>query len=63
MEHESGTSRWMDYEAHYEEQLQHYHEPPNSPPSQQPQPPSQAILDLKVLQEQQQQGFKAMTEL
>ncbi|MED6227106.1 hypothetical protein PIB30_110263, partial [Stylosanthes scabra] len=21
MEHESGTSRWMDYEAHYEEQL------------------------------------------
>ncbi|MED6129973.1 hypothetical protein PIB30_113375, partial [Stylosanthes scabra] len=68
MEHESGTSRWMDYEAHYEEQLQHYYEPPNSPPSQQqppsqqhhpqsqpPQPPSQAILDLKVLQEQQQQ--------
>ncbi|MED6227175.1 hypothetical protein PIB30_110918, partial [Stylosanthes scabra] len=76
MEHESGTSRWMDYEAHYEEQLQHYYEPPNSPPSQQqqppqqhhpqsqpPQPPSQAILDLKVLQEQQQQGFKAMTVL
>ncbi|MED6142313.1 hypothetical protein PIB30_112436, partial [Stylosanthes scabra] len=76
MEHESGTSRWMDYEAHYEEQQQHYYEPPNSPPSQQQQPPqqhhpqsqppqplSQAILDLKVLQEQQQQGFKAMTEL
>ncbi|MED6178937.1 hypothetical protein PIB30_112249, partial [Stylosanthes scabra] len=35
MEHESGTPRGMDYEAHYEEQPQHYYEPPNSPPSQQ----------------------------
>ncbi|MED6141815.1 hypothetical protein PIB30_107202 [Stylosanthes scabra] len=59
VEHESETPRGMDYEAHYEQQPpQQYH-----PQSQPPQPPSQAILDLKVLQEQQQQGFKAMTEL
>ncbi|MED6203407.1 hypothetical protein PIB30_115206, partial [Stylosanthes scabra] len=59
MEHESETPRGMDYEAYYEQQppQQHYSQ------SQPPQPPSQAILDLKVLQEQQQQGFKAMTEL
>ncbi|MED6166744.1 hypothetical protein PIB30_112447, partial [Stylosanthes scabra] len=76
MEIESGIPCLMDYEAHTEEQQQHYSEPPNSPQSQQQQPPqqhhpqsqspqlpSQTILDLKVLQEQQQQGFKTMTEL
>ncbi|MED6116887.1 hypothetical protein PIB30_104531, partial [Stylosanthes scabra] len=76
MEIESGNPCLMDYEAHTEEQQQHYSEPPNSPQSQQqqppqqhhpqsqsPQPPSQAILEIKVLQEQQQQGFKTMTEL
>ncbi|MED6165954.1 hypothetical protein PIB30_104544, partial [Stylosanthes scabra] len=76
MEIESGNPCLMDYEAHTEEQQQHYSEPPNSPQSQQqqppqqhhpqsqsPQPPSQTILEIKVLQEQQQQGFKTMTEL
>ncbi|MED6129168.1 hypothetical protein PIB30_105224 [Stylosanthes scabra] len=76
MEIESGIPCLMDYEAHTEEQQQHYSEPPSSPQSQQQQPPqqhhpqsqspqlpSQTILDLTVLQEQQQQGFKTMTEL
>ncbi|MED6129946.1 hypothetical protein PIB30_113009, partial [Stylosanthes scabra] len=56
----------MNYEAQYEEQQQNYYEPPHSPSPQQQQPPqplSQAIFDLKILQEQQQQGFQVMTEL
>ncbi|MED6166388.1 hypothetical protein PIB30_108783, partial [Stylosanthes scabra] len=71
MEHETGAESWMNYEAQHEEQQQNYYQPspqqqtPHSPLQQQqpPQPQSQAIFDLKVLQEQQQQGFKAMTEL
>ncbi|MED6142651.1 hypothetical protein PIB30_115896, partial [Stylosanthes scabra] len=59
MEHESETPRGMDYETYYEQQPPQQHHSQSQPP----QPPSQEILDLKVLQEQQQQGFKAMTEL
>ncbi|MED6153835.1 hypothetical protein PIB30_105951, partial [Stylosanthes scabra] len=65
VEHETGAESWVNHEAYYEQQQQNYYEPHQSPhqqpPQQQPQP--QVVFDFQVLQEQQQQGLKAITDL
>ncbi|MED6189786.1 hypothetical protein PIB30_099406, partial [Stylosanthes scabra] len=68
VEHETGAESWVNHEAQYEQQQQNYYEPHHSPQpqpqqQQQPQPQPQVVFDFQVLQEQQQQGFKAMTDL
>ncbi|MED6165772.1 hypothetical protein PIB30_102781, partial [Stylosanthes scabra] len=66
VEHETGAESWVNHEAQYEQQQQNYYEPPHSPQpqqQQQPQPQPQVVFDFQVLLEQQQQGFKAMTDL
>ncbi|MED6178328.1 hypothetical protein PIB30_106550 [Stylosanthes scabra] len=65
VEHETWAGSWVNHEAYYEQQQQNYYEPHQSPhqqpPQQQPQP--QVVFDFLVLQEQQQQGLKAITDL
>ncbi|MED6117461.1 hypothetical protein PIB30_110174, partial [Stylosanthes scabra] len=65
VEHETGAGSWVNHEAYYEQQQQNYYEPHQSPhqqpPQQQPQP--QVVFDFQILQEQQQQGLKAITDL
>ncbi|MED6202075.1 hypothetical protein PIB30_101745, partial [Stylosanthes scabra] len=66
MEHETGAESWVNHEAQYEQQQQNYYEPHHSPqpqPQHQPQPQPQFVFDFQVLQEQQQQSLKALTDL
>ncbi|MED6129895.1 hypothetical protein PIB30_112510, partial [Stylosanthes scabra] len=65
VEHETGAESWVNHKAQYEQQQQNYYEPHHlpqpQPPQQHPQP--QVVFDFQVLQEQQQQGLKAITNL
>ncbi|MED6128849.1 hypothetical protein PIB30_102046, partial [Stylosanthes scabra] len=61
-----GAESWVNHEAQYEQQQQNYYEPHHSPqpqPQHQPQPQPQFVFDFQVLQEQQQQSLKALTDL
>ncbi|MED6190088.1 hypothetical protein PIB30_102328, partial [Stylosanthes scabra] len=65
-EHETGAESWANHEVQYEQQQHNYYEPHQSPhqqPQQHQQPPQHFPFDFQVFQEQQQQGFKAMTDL
>ncbi|MED6140664.1 hypothetical protein PIB30_095470, partial [Stylosanthes scabra] len=65
-EHETGAESWANHEVQYEQQQHNYYEPHQSPhqqPQQHQQPPQHFPFDFQVFQEQQQQGFKAMTDM
>ncbi|MED6225925.1 hypothetical protein PIB30_098288 [Stylosanthes scabra] len=65
-EHETGAESWANHEVQYEQQQHNYYEPHQSPhqqPQQHQQPPQHCSFDFQVFQEQQQQGFKAMTDM
>ncbi|MED6203143.1 hypothetical protein PIB30_112732, partial [Stylosanthes scabra] len=66
VEHETGAESWANHEAFYEQQQHNFYEPQHSPqPQPQDQPQSQPpfVFDFRVLQEQQQQSLKALTDL
>ncbi|MED6201222.1 hypothetical protein PIB30_092788 [Stylosanthes scabra] len=63
---ETGAESWANHEVQYEQQQHNYYEPHQSPhqqPQQQQQPPQHFPFDFQVFQEQQQQGFKTMTDM
>ncbi|MED6165878.1 hypothetical protein PIB30_103812, partial [Stylosanthes scabra] len=65
-EHETGAESWANHEVQYEQQQHNYYEPHQSPhqqPQQHQQPPQYFSFDFQVFQEQQEQGFKAMTDM
>ncbi|MED6213881.1 hypothetical protein PIB30_097659, partial [Stylosanthes scabra] len=59
-EHETGAESWANHEVQYEQQQHNYYEPHQSPHQQ---PSQHCPFDFQVFQEQQQQGFKAMTDM
>ncbi|MED6154136.1 hypothetical protein PIB30_109111, partial [Stylosanthes scabra] len=62
----TGAESWANHEAFYEQQQHNFYEPQHSPqpqPQDQPQPQPQFVFDFQVLQEQQQQSLKALTDL
>ncbi|MED6152177.1 hypothetical protein PIB30_089376, partial [Stylosanthes scabra] len=66
VEHETGAESWANHEAFYEQQQHNFYEPQHSPqpqPQDQPQPQPPFVFDFRVLQEQQQQSLKALTDL
>ncbi|MED6226469.1 hypothetical protein PIB30_104089, partial [Stylosanthes scabra] len=65
VEHETGAESWVNHEVQYEQQQHNYYEPHQSPHQQpqQQQPQPQIDFYFQVFQEQQQQGFKVMTDL
>ncbi|MED6186464.1 hypothetical protein PIB30_066931 [Stylosanthes scabra] len=65
-EHETGAGSWANHEVQYEQQQHNYYEPHQSPhqqPQQHQQPPQHCPFDFQVFKEQQQQGFKTMTDV
>ncbi|MED6164049.1 hypothetical protein PIB30_085940 [Stylosanthes scabra] len=65
-EHETGAESWANHEVQYEQQQHNYYDPHQSPhqqPQQHQQPPQHFPFDFQVFQEQQQQGFKTMTNV
>ncbi|MED6149770.1 hypothetical protein PIB30_065746 [Stylosanthes scabra] len=65
-EHETGAESWANHEVQYEQQQHNYyerHQSPHQQPQQHQQPPQHFPFDFQVFQEQQQQGFKTMTDM
>ncbi|MED6127782.1 hypothetical protein PIB30_091435 [Stylosanthes scabra] len=65
-EYETGAESWANHEVQYEQQQHNYYEPHQSAhqqSQQHQQPPQHFPFDFQVFQEQQQQGFKIMTDM